>query len=831
MESRQANRKTVVSARWLLALALGGLLPLSSAWAEGDAGKEEEAVPAADEASFVPLPGELFEGRADAPNPVIDLTNRAADFATQAFNVQTPDALTVDNEGGSVLYDAEKSTLTYEGGSSGVHLVTDEGLDVTAPRLTADLANKKARLDGPLTIYQDESVTLAESGTYDWTDGTLRVDGVRSKVNGILVRGSAVDYGTDEHGKRYMCIHDAYISTEDIEEPTSWVGAGKLTVHPGDYGSLTRLSLAGKEKDVAVPIIGWITISHSLNPEEGYLPNFGSKGIWGTYLLNSYGFLLGNRRVEHGIPVSDYVLTTHADYRTRRGLAFGLDLKDVEMRRLYPDMTGLATYLAVDEDPSINPTNTTRSATRHNRYRVALQARWSLDDHIDLPGDWALTTNINIVSDRYALRDFFEDECKVDDKPDNTIALTRRTDRGQDMIFTRFAPNNYYMTDERLEASSYRSRRTISGTPIAYETRTSFGIMRQNLSALQKIEYREALDNLSDESLRDYYERLLNAESYVRFNTTHEFSTSFHVLRFLNVTPKAGAGYTGYYDVGGVGSDNRLLGYLGCDFDIKFNRHWEKFRVPWLDLKGLTHVIHPYASISHGTISSSNDLVPKVDTWSSTLGSSTTNPMPLDLMGFTGIDGWGNWTVWRMGVRNDFTSTCDGERVSLLTWNVFMDYNVDNPNTERRFSNLYSILRFRPSQRFSARLETQTPTVEDGDGFRQYNTSFSWQPTPWFEGSVGHRYISNHPVQSDASQFTFRANLRINEHYTFAGRWYWDVEKKRFPIQQYSLFRNSGAWYVGATLFLRNNGGRKETGFGISFTLGETGTALPVNFF
>ena len=101
----------------------------------------------------------------------------------------------------------------------------------------------------------------------------------------------------------------------------------------------------------------------------------------------------------------------------------------------------------------------------------------------------------------------------------------------------------------------------------------------------------------------------------------------------------------------------------------------------------------------------------------------------------------------------------------------------------------------------------------------------------WFEGSVGHRYLNNHPFHRDASQMYLQANLRFNEKYSFYGRWYWDIEEKRFPIQQYSIFRRSGPWYVGASLFLRNNGGKKETGVGISFTLGETGSALPINFF
>ncbi len=819
MQSRHVKTASTSGARWIATLALG-LFPLATM-----------AQVKAEPARLVPLPQELFGERA-AGNPAIDLTNRVTDFAGDVFSLETPDTLTINNEGGDISYDAEKHSITYSGGGNPVHLLTDNGLDVSAAAITAELGDKKIRLQGPLTVYQNETVTRAQGGgTYNWESETLEVEGVRTKVQGILVRGSSVRYAADEQAQRCMTIRDAYVSTEDVEKPGTWVGAGELTVYPGDFGRLTRLSVASGDYDVPVPIIGWFSVTHSLNPKEGYMPNIGSKSIWGTYLLNNYGFLLGNRRVENNMPVSDYILTLKADYRTRRGFATGVDVEDVAMSKLYADMPGFSAYYAADTDPMINPTNETREKTRHNRYRIALQARWELGRLLELRENWSLTTNINAVSDRYMLRDFFEDECRRDDKPDNTITLSRRTARSEALLFTRMALNDYYTTDERVEASYYRPRTAVGKTPIAYETRNSFSTLRQNVPTHQRLEYLDLLNNLRDNETRQYYQRMLNSSGYLRFNTSHEFTTSFNILRFLNVTPKAGVGYTGYYDVSGIGSDNRFLGYAGCDFDIRFNRHWKNFSLSYFDLKGLTHVIHPYASLSHGSISSSNKLVPQVDMWSSTLGGSTINPMPLDLMSFTGIDGWGSWTVWRMGVQNVFTSARDGERVELMYWNAFMDYNVDNPNTETRFSNLYSIIRLNPLERFWLQFETQTPVIKNGDGFSQYNTSLTYQPTRWLEGVAGHRYLNNHPLHNDASQVYLQANLRINERYTFAGNWYWDIEENSLPIQQYSIFRNTGAWYIGATLFLRDNGGKKETGFGISFTLGETGTALPVSFF
>ncbi len=817
MQSRHVKKASTSGARWIATLAMG-LLPLAQAAQESS-----------ESSRFIPLPKELFGGSSGS-NPAIDLTTRVANFSEDVFDLDIPDTLTIQCEGGGISYDTEKRIISYTGGKSPVRLMTDTGYDITAAAISADVENKKAILTGPLTIFQNETVTRAESGVYDWQNEVLEVRGVRTKVQGILVRGSGITYATDDKGRRYMTIRDAYATTDDVQKPGVWIGAGELTVYPGDSGRVTRLSVASEDYDVPVPVLGWLTFTHSLNPKEGYLPDIGSKSIWGTYLLNKYGFLLGNRRVEGGIPVSDYILTTRADYRTRRGFATGIDFEDVAMSDLYRDMTGFAAYYAQDSDPMINPTNDVRQHTRHSRYRIALQARWDLRKLADLRNDWSLTTNINAVSDRYMLRDFFEDECRQDDKPDNTVTLTRRTDRSEAKLFSRLALNNYYTTDERAEASYYRPRTTIGKTPIAYETRNSFSFLRQELTPQQRLEYQQALDNLRTEETRAYYSRLLNTSGYMRFNTTHEFSTSFSILRFLNVTPKGGLGYSGYYDVDGIGSDNRFLGYAGCDFDIRFNRKWQNFRVPFLDLSTLTHVFHPYATISHGSISSSNKLVPQVDVWSSTLSGST-NPMPMDLMGFTGIDGWGSWTIWRLGAQNILTSERDGERVDLFSWNTFIDYNVDNPNTKSRFSNLYSTIRFHPSERLSLQLETLTPTFKNGDGFSQYNTSITYQPTRWLEGELGHRYLNNHPLHYDTSQIYLQTNLRINERYTFAGRWHWDIEEKRLPIQQYSIFRNTGAWYIGATLFMRDNGGKKETGFGISFTLGETGTALPINFF
>lgn len=777
----------------------------------------------------VPLPEQLFDGDGPESNPVIDLTDRMITTAS-SLQPEIPDTMTIKNDGGEVSYDSENNILKYSGKGNPVKLLTDEGLDITAAELKADMGGQKASLTGPMRIYQGASLTLAEQGEYDWVNEKMEAQNVRAKVNGILLKGSKIEYLKDDEGKNFMRIHDAYVSTDDSEVPDTWVGAGELTVYPGDYGTITRMSIASGDYDIPIPILGWFSFSHSLNPKEGYMPNLGSKSSWGTFLKNRYGFLLGNRRVEGFKPVADYVLTTHMDYRTRRGVAVGLDLEDDQMQKKYGMMGAIETYFAYDESPMINPTRTPREKTDHERYRIAMAELWDLTSLSQSPDTkWTIGANVNVLSDRYVLRDFFEEISKVEDKPDNTLRLVRTNKQSQTMLFTRFAPNDFYSTDQRAELSYYRIRSAIGNSGITYETRNSAGIMKQQIPAHERAEYLAELDEIKDDETRAYYLRLLNTQPYFRVNSTHEFATTFNIFKFLNITPKLGGGYTGYYGVEGLGADNRFLGFVGLDANIKLHKHYENFSIPAFGSKGLTHVIKPFTTLSHCSISSSNAGVPQIDVWSGAYGTAVGNPMELDLMGFSGIDSWGNWSIWRIGIENIFTTTIDEEKQNLLKWKLFIDYNQDNPHSDNKFSNLYSLFNFSPTHRFSLYVASQTPTIEKGDGYKLLNVGIKFQPFASLDTSMGYRSINDHPIQRDAEQLYLKANLRINEKYTLACQWNWDIEYNRLPIQQYSIFRKSGAWYVGATLFLRDNGGKKETGFGISFTLGETGTALPFN--
>ena len=123
----------------------------------------------------------------------------------------------------------------------------------------------------------------------------------------------------------------------------------------------------------------------------------------------------------------------------------------------------------------------------NERYRIAYKGTWHIPVEETTPGvTWSTMVNLNILSDRYVLRDYFEEISQINDKPDNSARITRRAKLSETMLMTRFAPNDYYMTDERAELSYYKVRSSIGQSGITYESWNRAGIMRQYIPAEER---------------------------------------------------------------------------------------------------------------------------------------------------------------------------------------------------------------------------------------------------------------------------------------------------------------------------------------------------------
>ncbi len=775
-------------------------------------------------AELLPLPEDVFpQGEQTNVTPI------NLEKIKKSKSTAVPSSVSIMAKDARLSLDSTEETLIYRSDRSPIQLLTDTGNELRSHSIDVDLKAQQAELAGDISIYSGDSLARASRAQFNWKKVEGSFEDIRVKVNGILVRADSGAYLTDEEGVKYIQLHGAHVSTHDIKDPSFWVGFKELQIYPGDRLKAKGLSVGSKQSFTPVPLLGFIPFSHSLNPKEGYLPQPGTRNLWGVYLLNHYGILIGNRRVENFMPTADYILMNKLDYRERRGVGLGFDLEEPSNLKKFPAMTGLSVYYTHDLDPQYNPTNIPRPDIDSDRYRVALQGIWDLSR--GTTSYWRLKANINAVSDARFLSDYFEELSQDNDKPDNTITLIKKNAYSERGVFVRFDPNNYYTTDERLELNYYRVRQPIAKSRINYETRNSVSYMRQRVPLEERVLYEQQLTQIADPDVRDYYMRLLNEDSYFRVSSIHELTTDFKLFNMFNVVPKVGVAYNGYYGFRDIEDDTRFSAYFATDVSMKFQRDFRSFQSDYFKIDGVKHIFQPYVSYSYQHISSSNPLVPQVNSWTTAQGSSTSIPMPLDINGFSGTDGWHDWSTLRIGFQNYLTTRYDGETRRLLRWNTFFNINLDQNDTLTEYSNLYSVLEMNPSERIKIISDVQVPIVQQGNDFTSTTHTIRYQVTRWMEVDLGHRYTYSDSLQYNSEQINWKLNLRLNENYSLASEMYLDRNLNSIPLQQYSIFRNMGAWQMGATLFFRDNGGVRETGFGLSFSLIEANASTPVNFF
>ncbi len=785
---------------------------------------------------LMPLPEDVFpRERQSAPKPIIlgdkVAQKKGAPKLPEPDASEIPDAISIEARDAKLTMGSDDKSIRYEGRRTPIKITTDTGSEFQSKVVDVDMQDGILQLHDDLTIYSHNSLTRANSANFDWKKSEGSFTGVRIKTFDLLVKAKSGAYLTDEEGVKYMKLEEVVFSTHDIKDPSFWLGFEEMIIYPGDRFKAKGLSIGDEDGLSPVPLLSYIPISHSLNPKEGYLPLPGSRSIWGLYLLNRYGILLGNRRVENYMPTADYTLVTKVDYRELRGLGLGFDLEQESHTKKFVNATGLSLYYIDDQDPQNNPTSLPRPYIDSQRYRVAYQDIWEIAPLFDKNSHWRVKSNINVLSDSRFLSDFDEDLSMVNDKPDNTVALVKRNSYSEASVFMRFDPNNYYTTDERIEMSYYRARQPIKRSAISYETRNSISYMRQNVPLDEKLLYEQQLSQVTDAGAREYYTRLLNEDSYLRISSIHELTTSFKLAKIFNVVPKVGFAYNGYYGFQDLSDDTRFSAYFATDISMKMQRHFRSIRSSYFKIDGLTHIFQPYVSYSYHNMSSSDPLVPQVNAWTTSLGSSTGVPMPLDLNGYSGMDGWSDWSTVRLGFQNYLTTKYDGEVRRLLRWNTFFNINLQDNDTLGEYSNLYSVLEFRPSERLRIESDIQVPIIASDSDYVTTTHTVRYQALRWLEVELGHRFNSNDALQYESQQFNWRLNMRINENYSLSSSMYVDMSLNNIPLQQYSVFRNMGAWHMGGTLFFRDNGGVKETGFGVSFSLIETATTAPIEFF
>ena len=706
-------------------------------------------------------------------------------------------------------YNGETGLIRYLGG---VQVYTDNGIQIFAKQALIDTIKEVIHLNGDVSIYQNATLHRGSKASYNYGTEQLDTKELKTSMDPFLLDSDTFTSETVD-GKRVFIGTDAGLSTHDRQTPNFWIRAKKIEIYPEDEIIFRSVKLYAGD----TPIFWLPYLSQSIGSELGYQFTPGSKSNWGLFLLNQYGIMLGGTtNPVTGRKEDQWLLSEwHLDFRSKRGVGVGVDFTDQRL----DDNSNLGwfkSYYTHDQDPTLSRTSIPREKISRDRYKLELKYRFDWENN---PSTTTIVdTNLTYLSDRHYLEDFEERNYTLNPQPDNIIGIQRRSDQSQLGAFTHLQLNDFYQADTRLpEIYLDHAKRPIFNSSILHEGSSSIGYYKDELGKDDPARLRaEAAYPGTTPERESEIQRLLGENSFARIHTYQELSRPIEVTNGVTVTPRAGAGYSHYWN---DGSDNKTHGsphgYLGLDAAMKFTRSYSIQSKGW-GINELLHVIQPYTNISVLATNELSDDDSKIDRLTP-----TERPRPVDVARFTAIDDYKNWSIARLGARNNLITKRNNRSHSWLTLDTYIDTFLNDPEYNRDFSNLYNDLRWNPVPWGSLTLNTQFPI--NSEGFTELTTGLQFWAHENIELQIGHSYLHNHPIITDSNLIHGRTYFRMNQKWGFGTYHQWQFTDNTLERQEYSFHRNFESWSAGLGFYQRDNRLNKEYGALLNISL----TAIP----
>ena len=523
------------------------------------------------------------------------------------------------------------------------------------------------------------------------------------------------------------------------------------------------------------------------------------------------------------------------DIREKRGYAGGLDLQ------YFPAPTSemlLKTYFAQDNFYSLPNPNVANDpghgnldkpdvydgVPSENRYRIEYQ------QHLNFTPDLYSIADINVWSDPWITRDFFQGEYQNENQPPNFVDFDQYNPDFNISLLASPQVNPFFETDARLPELLFESKQQkIFGSQIEYTSQSSvvnFQHRLANTSSFLNPEDYEFQSNPSGPSgsgteyafyhpnANYTYNTNQNSDyTAFRYDTYHELAYPHQYFNFLSLTPRIGGRFTYYSDNNsnlydttnddGQRSDKilnpeaRLAANVGLAGDFKISRTWTDINYPNLGIEGLRHVIEPFFDSAYAPAPTlqpnqfrgfDNQLY-------------NTQLQPLDQTQINSIDSLDRQADVRLGLWNKIQTKRDGANYDLFTLETYGDADFDHnfsantPNST--FSNLFNDLRFYPTPQLQFRSLTSVDVT--GSGYTEADNDVVWEPNAALQLTAGYHSINHSPIFQDNNSASLDAFYRMNEHYQFEAQEQFQGSSGRLQLQQYTVYRDLDAWQVAAT--------------------------------
>jgi LPS-assembly protein len=688
-------------------------------------------------------------------------------------------------------------STNYDGGiarASGNVAIHAGDADIYADSATYNPKTHDIIAEGNVRIYRTTGLFVGDRAIYNTETKKISAVAIRTDKTPYLVAGDQVDSISEDA----FLVSKGAFTTHDSSKPDFRLQSKKIRVYEDDRVIFENTTFYVRN----VPIFWWPYMYQSLDESFSYMISPAYLSSWGPSLLG---------RVT--VPITDDIKTMiRLDFRSRRGVAFGLD-PDIRFGTNKKSWARVRTYFLKDENPDINRTSTVRPEISEGRYRVSLQSRTLFTD--DIYG----IANITKLSDEFVLQDFFQTEFQFNPQPDNVVAVTKTNPNYTLTTIGRFQANDFFDATERLPEVVFDVKRLpLFGGPIFYESETGIAELHRN--------FRSGSNN------PDY--------STLRIDSFHQFSFPNTFFGWLSVVPRAGFRATYYGETRDLdktmftrssnplipdfivpdetplfkgGDKLRTVFNGGVESSFKLSRTWESAQSTRWGLDGLRHIIQPYTNFSWVSSSESDPAsILQFDRYQP-----STQLRPIDFPQFTSVDSIDNWTVWRLGVRNRLQTRRDDATIGWMGVDTYIEVNLDNPFDQTQYSNLFNRFGFSPVPWATFEVLSQIPVFEKG--FTEVNTNVTLQPISNLQVSFGHRYLNANPFFDNSSLYVFGGYYRIDDNWGIGIQQQYEGITGVLEQQRYSVYRDLTSWVASVGAIIRNNGGVNEYGFLLTFTL------------
>ncbi|MEO7934581.1 MAG: LPS assembly protein LptD [Chthoniobacterales bacterium] len=717
-------------------------------------------------------------------------------------------------------------------------------------------------LKGHVKIYQGKTIFAGESAFYNLDTKFLRSSDFLGDSLPYHFQGDNL-YSMENSA---YAVRNGIFSTHDSSQPDYHLRSRFVRIYPDNRIIFSNVTLFIGQ----TPIFWWPYLYQSLDEANAFLVTPGYSGKWGAYLLGSVTF-----------PVTEQTIgRVHLDYRSERGPAFGLDLEYKGVKPTNGDpqsYSNIRGYILQDSQTEKNVTTLARPNIDPTRYRLSWQAKLYMSD------DWTATVDLNKLSDSKFLEDFYPAENRLDPQPDTVAALTKASEHWTFTALARAQWNDFQQTTERLpELDLDFARSRLFGSPIYYEGETSAtflnkafpkgseatdvdtfradtfhqisypntyfgwlsvvpragfratyydttGTTTQSLtpSSLDRIAQLQTLVASQNTQINDNRDQInaLNAQLAVaspgdaiiiqqQINQLELANANYqtsNVNLANSVTALQGGSTIDVYNK--TGSQLRTVFNFGVESSFKLSRTFDNVEARWAGLDGLKHIIQPYLNFSYiAGPSVSPDRILPIDVYVP-----STQLAPFDFPQATALDSIDQASVLRLGVRNRLLTKRNDQSFTWLELDTFFNINYQNPYDTSDFSNLFNRLRFNPVPWAALSIDSQLPVF--ATGFSEVNTGVTFMPTSDLTLTLGHRYLQNNPFFTNSSLGTISAYYQIDPNWAFSLNEQYEFEDAVLESQRYTLYRDLTSWIASLSAVIRDNRGKEDIGFFITFTL------------